>query len=311
VSEHTVKYIKTYFAIIFAMIFWSLSFVWFKMANTSFRPMTIIFLRLLFAVVILSTYIYLKKEYVGIKKKDLKYFLLLAFFEPFLYFIGESNGLTYVSSTTGSVVISTIPAVVAIAAWLFFKERLRKINYAGILLSFIGILVFVMDKNGSLSFDIRGLLLLGLAVLSASGFNIILGKLLGSYSPVFIVNVQNIIGVVLFFPVFLLTDSGNLFFTPFDFKTFLPVIELALFASCFAFILFAYSVKHLGIARVNPFTNIIPLFTAFFSFLMLGDKLSLQNFAGMSIVITGIFLTQINGRKKKSAEALPLTGKTA
>lgn len=310
-SEHTVKYIKTYSAIIFAMIFWSLSFVWFKMANTSFRPMTIIFLRLLFAVVILSTYIYLKNEYVRIKKKDLKYFLLLAFFEPFLYFIGESNGLTYVSSTTGSVVISTIPAVVAIAAWLFFKERLRKINYAGILLSFIGILVFVMDKNGSLSFDIRGLLLLGLAVLSASGFNIILGKLLGSYSPVFIVNVQNIIGVVLFLPVFLLTDSGNLFSTPFDFKTFLPVIELALFASCFAFILFAYSVKHLGIARVNPFTNIIPLFTAFFSFLMLGDKLSLQNFAGMSIVITGIFLTQINGRKKKSAEALPLTGKTA
>lgn len=293
------------------MIFWSLSFVWFKMANENYHPMTIIFLRLLFASAILTVYLFLKKEFVRIRREDRKYFMILAVFEPFLYFLGESYGLTYVTSTTGSVVISTIPAVVALAAWIFFRERLRAINYAGIVLSFLGIIVFVVDKHGALAFHIKGLLLLGLAVFSAAGFNITLGKLLGNYSPVFIVNVQNLIGVILFLPVFLFTGLGSFLSTAHTLKSLLPVAELALFASCGAFILFAYSVKQLGVTRVNPFTNIIPIFTAIFSFLLLGNTLTAQNIAGMIIVIGGIFLTQLNGRRKKTDEALMLTGKTA
>jgi len=39
--------------------------------------------------------------------------------------------------------------------------------------------------------------------------------------------------------------------------------------------------------------------------------LTLQNIAGMVIVITGLYMSQINGRQKKSDAALVLTGKTA
>lgn len=305
------RYIRIYSAILLAMIFWAFSFIWFKIANENYQPLTIIFLRLLFAVVILSVYLAVKREFVQIRKEDRKYFLILSLFEPFLYFLGESNGLTYVTSTTGSVVISTIPAVVALIAWLFLGERLKFINYAGIIISFAGIIVFVVDKSGALSFNIIGLLLLGLAVISAAGYNLILGKLVGSYSPVFIVNIQNLIGVILFFPIFLFTDLKNFFSTPHTLRSFLPVAELALFASCGAFILFAWSVRQIGIARVNPFTNTIPLFTALFSFILLGDTLTLRNITGMLIVIAGIFLTQVNGRTKKLDDALILTGKTA
>jgi len=305
------KLLKTYGAVFFAMIFWSFSFIWFKMANENYPPMTIIFLRLIFATLFLTAYLTVRKEFVSIKKEDRKLFLILAVFEPFLYFIGESHGLTYVTSTTGSVVISTIPAVVALSAWLFFGEKLKLINYAGILLSFAGIIVFVVDKNGALTFNVRGLLLLGLAVISAAGFNITLSKLVGSYSPVFIVNVQNIIGVILFLPVFMFSDLKEFINTPHSLVSFIPIIELALFASCGAFIFFAYSLKQIGVSRVNPFTNIIPIFTAVFSYIIFGNVLSLQNIIGMIIVICGIFLTQINGRRKKTDEALVLTGKTA
>ncbi|MGQ9619920.1 MAG: DMT family transporter, partial [Bacteroidales bacterium] len=305
------KLLKTYTAILFAMIFWSFSFIWFKIANENYLPMTIIFFRLVVASIILTVYLAVRKEFVAIRREDRKLFLILSFFEPFLYFIGESNGLTYVTSTTGSVLISTIPAVVALAAWIFFGERLRIINYAGILLSFIGIVVFVIDRNGVLAFNVRGLLLLGLAVCSAAGFNLILVRLLGTYSPVFIVNVQNIVGVVLFLPIFLFTDFRNFFTASHTLWSLLPILELALFASCGAFILFAYSVKQLGVSRVNPFTNIIPVFTAVFSFFLLGNILTLQNMVGMVLVMSGIFLTQLNGRRKKVDEALIITGKTA
>lgn len=305
------KLIRTYGAVIMAMIFWSFSFIWFKQANETFRPISIVFIRLLFAVIILFVYLSLTKKFVKIKKEDRKLFLLLATLEPFLYFLGESHGLTYVSATVGSVIISTIPVIATLGAWLIFRERLKAINYAGIVMSFLGILVFILNKDGSLSFNLKGLMLLNLAVFSAVGYNLTLSRLVGSYGPVFIVYVQNVIGVLLFLPVFMISDFQHLIHSSFMLKSFIPILELSFFASCGAFILFAWSVRNMGITRANVFTNFIPIFTAFFSFLIFGEKLTLQNISGMMIVIAGIFMAQINGRRKDIDDALALTGKTA
>jgi len=246
-----------------------------------------------------------------IKKADRKLFLMLALFEPFFYFLGESFGLTYVSATVCSVLISTIPVFATLGAWMIFKEKLKAINYAGIIMSFIGVVVFILNSDGSMSFNIKGLGLLTLAVLSAVGYSLTLSRLVGTYSPVYIVNVQNLIGAMLFLPLFLIFDYKHFISTPFTFNMFKPIIELSIFASCGAFILFAYSVRNMGITRANVFSNIIPVFTALFSFVLMGDKLTIQNIIGMSIVIAGLFMSQVNVYDKNIDEALSLTGKTA
>jgi drug/metabolite transporter (DMT)-like permease len=303
--------IRIFGAVILAMIFWSFSFIWFKIANEYYRPITIVFFRLLFAVIVLTTYLTVTGKFVKIKKEDRKLFLLLAVFEPFIYFLGESFGLTYVSSTTGSVIISTIPVFAAIGAWLFFRERLGWINYTGILMSFAGIMVFILKLDGTLSFSYRGLLLLAIAVFAAVGYNLTLGKLAGGYNPVYIVNVQNIIGSILFFPVFVTLDLNSFINSSHSFKSVLPVIELSIFASCGAFILFAFAVRHMGVSKAVVFTNCVPILTAVFAFMLVGDKLSLQNIAGMIIVIAGLFLSQSNRQRKVGEEAVILTGKSA
>ena len=293
------------------MIFWSFSFIWFKVANKTFHPITIVFIRLLFSTILMTTFLVVTKNYMKIKKSDRKLFLMLALFEPFFYFLGESFGLTYVSATVCSVLIATIPVFATIGAWLIFKEKLKAINYAGIILSFMGVLVFILNTDGSLSFNIKGLGLLTLAVLSAIGYNLTLSHLIETYTPVYIVNVQNLIGATLFLPLFLIFDFKHFISTPFTFNMFKPIIELSIFASCGAFILFAYSVKNMGITKANVFSNCIPVFTAFFSFILMGDKLTVQNIAGMAIVIAGLFMSQMNGSNKSIDEALTLTGKTA
>ena len=236
---------------------------------------------------------------------------MLALFEPFFYFLGESFGLTYVSSTVGSVIISTIPVIATIGAWIFFREKLKLINYAGIVLSFVGIIVFILNKNGSLSFNIKGLALLSFAVVSAVGYNLTLSRLVSHYSPVYIVSVQNVLGALFFLPVFLIFDLRTFISAPHSFEAFKPIIELSVFASCGAFILFAFSVRNMGILKANVFSNCIPVFTALFSFLLMGERLTIQNITGMGIVIAGIFLSQIHGNKKSIDDALVLTGKTA
>ncbi len=246
--------IRIYGGVLLAMIFWSFSFIWYKIANETFRPIAIVFIRLVFSVILLSAYLIIKKKFENIRKEDRKLFLMLAAFEPFFYYIGESFGLTYVSATVGSVIISTIPVVATIGAWIVFRERLRIINYAGILLSFIGVIIFVLNKNGTISFNIKGLSLLALAVFSASGYNLTLSRLVGKYSPVFIVMIQNAIGAFLFLPIFLIADLKTFLNTPFTFSAFVPIIELSVFASCGAFILFAFSVRNMGITKANVFT---------------------------------------------------------
>jgi drug/metabolite transporter (DMT)-like permease len=293
------------------MIFWSFSFIWFKIANETFRPITIVFIRLVLSAVLLSLFLFATKSFVKIRKEDRKLFLVLALFEPFFYFLGESFGLTYVSATVGSVLISTIPVIATLGAWIIFKERLKLINYAGIILSFLGVLVFILNRHGSLSFNVRGLLLMVLAVFSAVGYNLTLSRLVGSYNPVFIVNVQNVIGALLFMPLFLFLDLNHFINTPFNIRQFIPIIELSVFASCGAFILFAWSVKNMGITKANIFSNCIPIFTALFSFILLKEKLTVQNLTGILIVIAGLFMSQMNGRQKKIDDALTLTGKTA
>jgi drug/metabolite transporter (DMT)-like permease len=293
------------------MIFWGFSFIWFKIANKTFQPITIVFLRLLFSVILLTTYLILARGFMKIRKGDFKLFLMLALFEPFFYFLGESFGLTYVSATVCSVMISIIPVFATIGAWLIFKEKLSTINYAGIIISFIGILIFLLNRYGSISYNLKGLSLLLFAVISAAGYNLTLSRLVGKYSPVYIVNVQNVIGATLFLPLFMISDFNTFIHHSYSPASFLPVLALAAFASTSAFVLFAYSVSKIGILKANVFTNFIPLFTALFSFILMGDRLTFQNILGMFIVIAGILMAQVNGRIKSTDEALTLTGKTA
>ncbi len=62
------------------------------MAVEHLNPVTIVFFRLLFSVIFLSVFLFISKDVTKIKKKDRILFLVMATFEPFLYFIGRVTG---------------------------------------------------------------------------------------------------------------------------------------------------------------------------------------------------------------------------
>ncbi len=79
--------IGAYVSVILAMIFWGFTFVLFKYASESFRPVTIVFLRLFVSIFFLFGFAWILKRLNRIKRKDQKWFLLMALFEPFFYFL--------------------------------------------------------------------------------------------------------------------------------------------------------------------------------------------------------------------------------
>jgi drug/metabolite transporter (DMT)-like permease len=83
----------------------------------------------------------------------------------------------------------------------------------------------------------------------------------------------------------------------FNAKAFGAIIKLAIFASTFAFILFTYSVRNMGINKSNTFINVIPICVAIFAYIILGDQLNFHQMIGIAIVISGLFLAQINWKR--------------
>lgn len=285
--------LKVLFSMFFAMIFWAFSFVWTKVAFESFPPMMLVLLRLIISSILLTTVLLIIKKIQKMKIAHLKYFMLLALFEPFLYFVGESNGLMYVSSTMGAVVIATIPVFSPIAGYLFFKERLTWVNFMAILFSFTGVLLIVFDGDFSMQAPLAGILLLFLAVFSALGYATVLKKIPGHYNPFNIIMYQNIIGAIYFLPVVLILDIKGFSISAITTTSIKALFMLAVFASTFAFILFTYGVRQVGVVKANIWVNAIPMFTAIIAWMVLDEVLTVQKIAGIVVVITGVMLTQI------------------
>jgi drug/metabolite transporter (DMT)-like permease len=105
---------------------------------------------------------------------------------------------------------------------------------------------------------------------------------------------QNGMGAILFLPLFLLFEFPRLDVSSITWKNMLPVIYLTFFASVLAFIFFVNAVASIGASKANIFTNAIPVFTALFSWLLLGEQLSLMKLTGMFIVMAGIFMSQLS-----------------
>jgi drug/metabolite transporter (DMT)-like permease len=287
-------------AAILSMVFWSFSFVWIKIVYEAYGPLTTILFRLIISSALLFAFTLLTGKLQKIQKGDLKLFALLAFFEPFLYFMGESFGLMYVSSTVAAVIVATIPLFAPLTAWYFYKEKLSFSNLTGLVITFFGVSLVVLDTSFSFKASPLGVSLEFLAVLGALGYSSILKGISHRYNTFSIIAYQNIIGAILFLPFWLGFEFNSFMQVPYNEDAFGAIVKLAIFASTFAFILFTFSIRNMGINKSNVFINAIPVFVAIFAFFILGDTLDLHQMIGIAIVISGLFLAQINWKRKKN-----------
>ncbi|MFW5943751.1 MAG: DMT family transporter [Bacteroidota bacterium] len=285
--------IPAYISVLLAMTFWSLTFVWYKMVFEFYEPITTVFLRLVLSSIILVLLMLPLNQLQKVKLKDLKYFLLVTLFQPFLYFLCESFGVKFVSSTLSAVIISTIPLFSPFVTGYFYKERIIKFNIIGIVISIIGVGMVIFERDENVSATPLGILLLFLAVAAGIGYSIVVKKLSGKYNSISIVTYHNIIGIFFYLPLFLIIDFDHFISTGYVAQAALPLLELAVFGSSFAFIFFTYSIKKLGVSKSNAFTNAIPVLTAIFAFFLLGESFTVIKMAGIGLVISGLFMSQI------------------
>jgi len=139
-----------------------------------------------------------------------------------------------------------------------------------------------------------------LAVAGAIGYASVLKGISHRYNTFTIITYQNLIGSFFFLPFWLGIEMNDFLTIGFHPEAFFAIVKLAIFASTFAFILFTYSVRNLGINKSNIFINIIPVCVAVLAWFILGDQLNFHQMVGIAIVISGLFLAQINWKRKKN-----------
>ena len=274
------------------MLFWGLSFVWFKIVVKWYEPITIIFLRLIISGTLLLLFLLISRSWQTIKRKHLKYFLLLSLAQPLCYFLGESFGLKLVSSTIAAVIIATIPLFTPFAAYYMLREKVTLPVVIGIIFSFAGILLMLINPDLTLNAAPKGILLLFVAVFAAVGYSVIIRKISHEYNPVTIITHQNLIGAVYFLPLFLIFDFQHFITVTPTRELVLAMLQLAVFASTLAYVFYIIAIKGLGMLKANVFTNLIPVFTGIFSFFILDEKFTAMKIVGMLLVMFGVVVSQ-------------------
>lgn len=290
-----------YIASIFAITLWGMSYIWTdKLIALDIPIFYFVFVRILLAGIVLFLFNTAYGRIKRIQKQDLPKFLLLAFFEPFIYFICETYGLKLTGSPTlSAMVVATIPIFSIGAGIFFFKEKINFINVIGIVFSLIGIVMVAMAKGELGENFIWGVVLLLAAVISEVGHASITKSLSGNYSSQIIVMYQFLIGAVYLFPLFLWKGLDGFdiktYFTP---EVWYPITCLAVLCSSLAFSLWVSTIKNLGVAKSSIFSALIPVAAAIIAWVLGHELLNSRQWMGIAISSLGVILSQYTIKKK-------------
>lgn len=286
-----------YLLLAFATVVWGASFVMTKELFVSEPHITVLIIlafRLLLASLVTIPMLLLLKRLEPIQKSDLKWFLMLALCEPFLYSLCETNGVRLVSGSMASIIVATIPLFVPFGMAAAYHERIRATTLGGIVLSLVGLSVMLFSgADAKQDNNPMGLLWLAGAVAIAVVFTLLLVKLVGRYRPFTITAYQNLFGCLFFIPFMLALDGGQLSMLSYSPKMLLLLLALGVLCSTLAYVCYNVGVVRLGASAACIFTNAIPVFSLITALLIGQETLSWQKPLGIAIVVAGVTLAQI------------------
>ena len=290
-----------YFAFVLLVVsslFWSGNFFTGKVASLyDLKPFKLSFLRWSLAFLLLMPFTCSKIVRDFDKyKKNLPYLLITSVLGVTIF-----NSFTYLSLQTSMVINSSImtsitPLLIIFFSWLIFKTQTYFMQFFGIILSIIGVLLIISKANITnlinLNFTAGDLWMLA-AVFSWGLYSVLLKKIDSSLSQLATLEVMIFFGLIFIFP-FYIFESLNSSFLPIDTKEILMIGYVAIFASITSFFAWNKGVSIVGANKASLFLHLIPVFSSMWAILFLGEIFSFFHLFGTIFIILGIILSNIN-----------------
>lgn len=287
----------TFILLILSTGFWGISFIMTKeLLDVPHMTVSILItLRLAVATLAMVPALALARKLERVRKEDIKWFLLLALCEPFIYNLCETNGVDNVSSSLASVIVATIPLFVPFGMYIGYRQRIKPSMLAGVVMSLVGVGIMLIGGE-ALTGSLQGLLFLAGAVFIAVVYTLILVKIVDHYRPVTITTYQNLIGLIYYIPLMFAVDHSEFSMLQLTPHMIIPLLILGICCSTLAYVFYNRGVRHLGASEACIFNNAIPVVTFFVALSLPGlahpETFSWFKLLGIVTVISGVIIAQ-------------------
>ena len=234
----------------------------------------------------------------GVKGGEWLNLFLQALFGTFGFTLLMLNGVARTSAVAAGVITSTIPAVVALFAWLFLRERPNTRACISIALAMLGIVaVNLSHGNVSATHGATGSLAGNLMVLGAvcceSLYVILSRRLTQTLAAIDICAYTHLFGFLLMLPL------GAEALASFDYAA-VPsgiwalTLWYGLSASIFSFWLWMKGIRHVHGSLAGVFSAVLPIAAAAYGIVFLGERPTLAHGIALACVVTGIAIASID-----------------
>lgn len=208
------------------------------------------------------------------------------------FYYGVFNlGLVYTSASQGALVQSSIPAMTALVAVLWLRERASRTRIAGIALSVIGVLVIFSGSRGQgdAAAPMFGNLMVFMSVI-AWGFYTSLAKRFAHIDAMVLTAGVIGAGALLLLPAALIELHGRAL-PQLSGGQWLEVLVLGAGASGLAYMLYNLALQDVDASLAGVFANLIPVVGVISGVVMLNEPIALRAIIGGAIVMAGVWIT--------------------
>lgn len=217
------------------------------------------------------------------------------------YYAGFNVGLETARATDAGVIQATIPAVTAVLAIAMLGERPRWQVWAGITLSFVGVVALVTGTSAGGKGSLIGDLWIVFSVGVWSLYSVFARRLGARASATAITAATLGWGAVLLLP-----------FAALELQTVTPrltlaggaaTLYLAVFAGAIGYWLWSYGLARVPAAQATTYLNLLPVVAATSGALVLGERIGLTELLAGAVIVAGVFLAT------RGASYMPVVGR--
>ncbi|MCE4052509.1 DMT family transporter [Pseudomonas sp. Au-Pse12] len=232
---------------------------------------------------------------------------LLGFFGIFFYNLCFFLGLQQVNASRASLIVALNPAVIALASWALFKERLGRRQLLGIVLCLSGAALVICSRDPSaLAVQAGGwrgdLLILG-CVLGWGVYSLFSKGLNHSLGPLQTVTYSILLGTLMLCVATLARGEFEWqALARLNFAQGLSLLYLGVLGSALAYIGYYDGLRRIGATRAGVFIALNPLTAVILGALLLEEQVSLVMGLGGALILGGIYQCNkpLAGRAKKA-----------
>ena len=245
---------------------------------------------------------------INVKLEKIKYLFIIALAQPILYFIFETTGMNYTTSSEAGLLISLIPVVVTILAIFFLNEVPGKKQTIYIILSVAGVIfITIMKSSTEISGNFLGMALIGGAVIMAGIYNIMSRKMSVDFKPEVITYFMMTIAAVVFNIILLSSKTTTLsnYIVPLtNMKVLIPVIYLGVLSSVLAFFFVNYTLSKLPASQSAVFANFTTVVSILAGVFIRNEPFYWFQIVGAVMIIIGVWGTNYYGKIKQQETEL-------